>query len=83
MGSEIDSQGYFVLSKHVAVTFTIHSLFAVTLLDFMEAGIILDFDIEIDDEGVTIRFDSSYGVHGWIKAKQITVSFEPEKAGVK
>ena len=83
MGSETDSQGYFVLSKHVAVTFTIHGLIAVKLLDFMEAGIMYDLDIETNDEGITISFNSSYGVHGWIKAKQITISFEPEKTGPK
>ena len=76
MGSEVDSEGYLVLTKHVIVTFTICKL-----IDFTEAGIMFDLDIETDDEGITISFDSSYGVHGWIKAKQIIVSFEPVKVG--
>ena len=83
MGSEVDPEGHLVLTKHVIVKFTIRNLIAVKLLDFMEAGIMFDLDIEADDEGITISFDSSYGVHGWIKAKQIIVSFEPKQAGTQ
>ena len=83
MGSEVNSEGCLVLTKHVIVTFTICNLIAVKLLDFTEAGIMFDLDIETDDEGITLSFDSSYGVHGWIKAKQIIVSFEPEKVETK
>jgi hypothetical protein len=79
MESEVDAQGYFLLTKHVAVTLTIFELIEVELFEFMEAGIMFGLDIETDSDGVTLRFDSSYGVHGRIKAKRIVVSFEPKK----
>jgi Immunity protein 50 len=80
MESEVDAQGYFVLTKHVAVTLTIFDLIEVELFDFMEAGIVFGLDIDTDDDGVTLSFDSSYGVHGRIKAKRIVVSFEPGRS---
>ena len=36
-------------------------------------------DIDTDADGVTLSFNSSYGVHGRLKAKRIVVSFEPGK----
>ena len=51
----------------------------VELFDFMEAGIMFGLDIDTDADGVTLSFDSSYGVHGRLKAKRIVVSFEPGK----
>lgn len=78
MESETDARGYFLLTKHVAVTLTILELVEVQLFEFMEAGIMFGLDIETDDDGITLSFDSSYGVHGRIKAKRIVVSFEPK-----
>jgi hypothetical protein len=80
MESELDAQGYFLLTKHVEVTLTIFELMEVELFEFMEAGIMDGLDIETDDDGITLSFDSSYGVHGRIKAKRIVVSFEPKKS---
>jgi hypothetical protein len=79
MESEVDAQGYFLLTKHVAVTLTIFDLIEVELFEFMEAGIMDGLDVQIDHDGITLSFDSSYGVHGRIKAKRVTVSFEPRQ----
>ncbi|QPF90018.1 hypothetical protein [Bradyrhizobium commune] len=81
MTSEVDARGYFVLKKHVDVTFTIFELIEVELSDFTEAGIIFALSIEIDSDGTTLSFDSSYGVHGRIKARRVVVSFEPHPTG--
>ncbi|MCC8961328.1 hypothetical protein H8A95_03095 [Bradyrhizobium sp. Pear76] len=79
MESEVDARGYFLLTKHVDVTLTIFELIEVELFEFMESAIIFGLDIETDNDGITLSFDSSYGVHGRIKAKRIVVSFEPTK----
>jgi hypothetical protein len=52
-------------------------LIDVELHNVMEAGIMYGLDIERDAEGVTLSFDSSYGVYGRIKAKAVRVSFVP------
>jgi hypothetical protein len=77
-GPEIDSDGYFVQTKHATVTFLLSGLIEVELYDFMEAGIMDGLDIERDAEGTTLRFDASYGVHGRLKAKRVSVTFVPE-----
>jgi hypothetical protein len=79
MESEVDVEGYFLLTKHVDVTLTIFELIEVELFEFKEAGIMDGLDVEVDDDGITLSFDSSYGVHGRIKAKRVVVSFEPRK----
>jgi hypothetical protein len=63
----------------VEVTRTIFDLIEVELFEFKEAGIMFGFDVEIDDDGITLSFASSYGVHGRIKGKRIVVSFEPKE----
>lgn len=74
---ETDADGYFVLVKHVIVTLTLFDLVAVELVDFMEGAIMDLLSVEEDENGTTLRFESSYGVNGWIKAKRVVVSFEP------
>lgn len=80
MTSEVDARGYFVLTKHVEVTFTIFELIEVELFEFTEAGILFALKIEIDPDGITLSLESSYGVHGRIKAKRVVISFEPRPA---
>lgn len=80
MESKLDAQGDFLLTKHVNVTLTIFELIEAELFQFMEAGIMGGLDIDIDTDGITLSFDSSYGVHGRIKAKRIVVSFNPKQS---
>jgi hypothetical protein len=77
MEREVDAQGYILLTKHVDVTLTIFELVEVELSEIKEAGIMDGLDVEIGHDGITLSFDSSYGVHGRIKAKRVVVSFEP------
>ena len=79
MTSEVDAEGHFLLTRHVIVTLTIFDLIEVQLSEFAESGIMYNLDIEKDNEGTTLSFDSSYGVCGRIKAKRVLVSFEPGK----
>lgn len=76
---QTDADGYFALTKHVVVTLMLFDLVTVELFDFTEAAIIFDLAFEIDDSGVTLSFNSSYGVNGKIKAKRSPVLFEPVK----
>ncbi|QOZ11337.1 hypothetical protein [Bradyrhizobium sp. CCBAU 51765] len=82
MPPEVDAKGYFVLTKHVDVTFTIFDLIEVQLFDITEAGIMFGLGIEIDPDATRLSFESSYGVHGRIKATRVVVSFEPQPASL-
>ncbi len=77
IGSDADERGYLVQTKHVDVTLTIFELIEVELFEFMETAIMFGLDIEVGDDGITLGFDSSYGVNGRIKANRVAVSFEP------
>jgi Immunity protein 50 len=83
MESGVDADGYYLLSKHVTVTLTFFDLVEVQLFEFMEAAIIADVDIEHDNDGITFAFDSSYGLHGRIKAKRVVLAFEPRQSEPK
>lgn len=63
------------------VTFTIFELIEVQLYDFTETGIIFALGIEIDSDGTTLSFESSYGMHGRITAKRVVISFEARPVG--
>ncbi|MET4289888.1 hypothetical protein ABIB06_004090 [Bradyrhizobium sp. LB8.2] len=57
-----------MLTKHVDVMSSIFELIEVQPFDFTEAGINFVLSIEIDPDDTTLSFESSYGVHGRIKA---------------
>jgi hypothetical protein len=78
VGPEVDGEGYYVQSKRAVVTFTLRELIEVELYEFMEAGIMDGLEIERDAEGITLRFDASYGVHGHIKAVGVSLAFAPQ-----
>src|SRR4051794_142008 len=66
MGSETDARGFFVLTRHVVVTLTLFDLIAVDLSDFREAAILFGLVFESNESGITLSFESSYGVSGWV-----------------
>lgn len=77
IGSDTDAEGYFIQTKTVLVTFSIFNLLEVELFEFMEAGIMDGLFVHVDEEGTELGWDASYGVHGRLKAKKVTLSFEP------
>lgn len=78
MGAEIDAKGYFVRTKLVTVTFTLFDLIAAELYEFAEAAIIDGLGVTVDEDGTTLEFGSSYGVHGRVKARRVVVTFTPD-----
>jgi hypothetical protein len=80
-GPDVDANGYYVQRDHAVVTFTLSELVDVELHDFMQASIMDGLDIERDAGGVTLSFDSSYGVHGRIRAKAVRLSFAWSEPG--
>jgi hypothetical protein len=78
--AELDAEGYIVPTKHVVITLTMFDLIEVELFEFMPTGTMDGLAIDIDDDGVTISLEASFGVHGRIKAKRIDVSFAPDES---
>ena len=74
-----DAEGYILPSQHAVVTLTMFDLIEVELFEFMPSATMDGLDIEMDEEGIAISFEASYGVNGRIKAKKMHVSFVPEQ----
>ncbi|HVJ40509.1 MAG TPA: hypothetical protein VM639_03380 [Dongiaceae bacterium] len=78
MTDQVDAQGYFVLDKHAVVILALEGVNAINLTDCdMLPGIIFDLEITKAGEHFRIEWSESYGVNGFIIAKQIQVTLEP------
>jgi hypothetical protein len=78
---ELDSQGYFVLDKHVVVTITMDQVINVTLSDFNLVGIIGHLSMTKVSDAYQFAWDVSYGVQGTIRARQARIAIHPGKPG--
>lgn len=74
---ELDSQGYFILDKHVVVTIAFDQVTYVSLSDFNLVGIIGHLSMTKVSDTYQFSWDGAYGVQGTIRAKQATVAIHP------
>ncbi|RUM17490.1 hypothetical protein EFQ99_34175 [Rhizobium vallis] len=80
MTNEVDAKGYFILDKHAIVTLTLEGVSAINCIDFdMVPGIIYGLEITKADEHFRVEWDSSYGVDGFVTAKDIRIDLVPGK----
>ena len=77
IGPEIDPEGYFVVSKRASVTFTLTDLVEVDLCEFADAIVLDGLEVDADETGVTLSWESAYGAWGRIKARKVSVGFTP------
>lgn len=80
MTDAVDAKGYFVLDKHAVVTLVLQEVSQISCSDFdMVPGIIFDLSITRVDEHFRIEWNASYGVAGFIDAKQLSISLATGK----
>lgn len=80
MTDAVDVNGYFVLDKHAVVTLALLGVHQINCTDFdMVPGIIFDLLITKLDEHFRIEWSASYGVAGFIIARQVRVTLTPGK----
>ena len=80
MTSEVDARGYFILHKHAVVTLALKGVNSINLTDTdMVPAIIFDMDFTKAGEHVRIEWDTSYGMSGFITAKNVQISLTPGK----
>jgi hypothetical protein len=77
MGPEVDDEGYYILTRRAVVTFSISGLVEAELYEFTDGGVLDGLAVHVAEDGVELCWDAAYGVHGRLKAKAITVTFEP------
>ncbi len=78
MTDTVDARGYFVLDKHVVVTFALEAVSVINCTEFdVVPGIIFELEITKLDQGFRLEWSASYGVSGSISAKQLRITLEP------
>jgi hypothetical protein len=76
MTDTVDDEGCFILDRHVLVTLTLGEVRAVSLDYFELIGIVSGLRIAKNGKRYRVEWDSSYGVHGTIVAKNLRIDFE-------
>jgi hypothetical protein len=80
MTDRVDAQGYFISEKHFAATLQLEEIQSVQMSDFLPGLAILG-RLEIRKAGADFEVDfgdTSYGVSGVIRAKRVSLKFEPD-----
>ena len=81
MTSEVDAKGYFVLDKHVLVSFRLEGVVNLELNDFNEQNAILGMALSrTADQGFRLELDPAYGLFGFVEARSLTIDLEPGKS---
>jgi Immunity protein 50 len=74
---DIDAQEYYILHKHLVVSFFLHGLKDVQLDGFDRENILMRLTVERTPEGLELYLDTIYGVGGIITAESIRVEAKP------
>ena len=77
MTDRVDDKGYYVLEKHVMVTFNLKGVTTLVLDDFSHQNVISELVIEQVRDGLVMTLEPCYGLSGMIEAKEISIEFTP------
>lgn len=74
---EVDDDGYFVLTKHVTVTFIVEGIETVELADFNHQNVISGLSLEETAAGFRLTLHPCFGAQGAIEAEHVTITIQP------
>jgi hypothetical protein len=77
MTKETDARGYFVLAKHVVVTFVLDEVANLELSGFSHQNVVFGIDVEIEDGKFRLSISPSYGLAGTITADRLSIQLSP------
>ena len=77
MTDRVNDKGYYVLEKHVMVTFSLKQVETLVLDGFSHQNVISELVIEQVHDGVVMTFEPCYGLSGMIEAKEMSIEFNP------
>ena len=77
MTDRVDDKGYYVLEKHVMVTFSLKRVETLVLDGFSHQNVISELVIEQVHDGVVMTLEPCYGLSGMIEAKEMSIEFTP------
>jgi hypothetical protein len=78
MTSEVDAEGYFVLGKHVIVSFRFEGVTNLELNDFNHQNVITELSLSRTAENdLRLELLQCYGLFGFIEARKVMIALEP------
>jgi hypothetical protein len=80
MTSEVDAKGFFVLDKHVLVSFHLEGVANLELNDFNQQNVIFGLALSrTAEQGFRLELDPCHGLFGFVEASILTIELEPGK----
>ena len=77
--NELDSRRYYVLRKHVVVTFILEDISDLEWDGFSHQNVLAELTLTQDPDGYNLKLWPCYGISGEMKARSIRIEIEPGK----
>jgi hypothetical protein len=77
MTNQVDEKGYFVLQKHVVVSFLLDNVLTCDLKWFNNQNAMSEIALLRTDEGFELSFEPAHGVSGTVAAQRVRIEMEP------
>ena len=77
--NELDSRRYYVVRKHVIVTFTVEGITDLELDGFSHQNVLAELTLTQGPDGYSLQLWPCYGISGEIKARSVRIEIEPGK----
>jgi hypothetical protein len=75
--NELDSRRYYILRKHVIVTFILENISELQLDGFSHQNVLAELTLTLDADGCNLKLWPCYGISGEIKARSVRIELEP------
>lgn len=79
MTKEVDTKGFYVLSKHVVVAFAMKEIFDLSLNGFTQQNVVSSLGIEKVENGYRLILGDCFGLGGRIDARDLSIALTPGK----
>ena len=76
MTSQVDQRGYYVLAKHVIVSFVLDGILGMQLKWFNDQNVLSDLGIEKLDDGYDVVLGGCHGVEGSISTRSLRIELK-------
>ena len=77
MTDKVNADGFFELTKHIVVEFTLRDVTKLELEFLWEHSILFGLAVNKVDTGVRLELSSSYGLSGTIEARRVSMAIIP------
>lgn len=77
MTNQVDERGYYVMTKHIVVSFVLENVTDCELGAFNRQNVLNSLRVERESKGFKVILDECYGLNGSITATGLRIELEP------